>query len=116
MGLLAMDRTRSQNPDPLKSKGSATRKGKTSFPAMTYWSGIIQSGESGNWQITKGWATRWGVPNSPTLATRCKSKVLLAALRAKSPPIESARVFSPGPVIRVDFHRAIQRGTIDKEL
>jgi hypothetical protein len=32
---------RSQNPDPLKSKVSATRKSQTSPSAMTYWSGII---------------------------------------------------------------------------
>jgi hypothetical protein len=32
---------RSQNPDPLKPKVSATRKSQTSPSAMTYWSGII---------------------------------------------------------------------------
>src|ERR1700675_4149471 len=42
MSLLAMKRKRSQNPDPLNPKGSATRKSKTSPSAMTYWSGIIQ--------------------------------------------------------------------------
>jgi hypothetical protein len=30
-----------ENPAPLNSKGSATRKGKTGSSAMTYWSGIL---------------------------------------------------------------------------
>jgi hypothetical protein len=53
-----MERKRSQPPDPLKAKGSATRKGKTSPSALTYWSGIIQSFLFVNIKNTKGLATR----------------------------------------------------------
>src|ERR1700691_1037784 len=43
MNWLALDRNRSQNPDPSKPKGSATRKSDTDPSAMMYWSWIIQS-------------------------------------------------------------------------
>jgi len=42
MSLLTIGATEPQNPDPLKPKGSATRKSETSSSALTYWSGIIQ--------------------------------------------------------------------------
>jgi hypothetical protein len=55
-----MARPERQNHDPLKAKGSATRKSQTSHSALTYWSGMIHVCANINGNNAKGCATRQG--------------------------------------------------------
>src|SRR5579871_3872402 len=109
-----MEQRQHQNPDPLETEGSATRKSEPEnqhrHSALTYWSGIIDRMHSSRRKMGKGCATRRTVQ-----VGRCRRKQKWPVAKNRNGPLEfSGQLTLPfaGGLPRV-FHDFDQGAWVD---